>query len=91
MPAAFQKTLNKTLENIDNKFNFLDDILIITKGTPDDHDLEINRVLSRLDKENLAIRKVRIRKTNNNLAWLQNYPIGIFTNLEKKRQIRYST
>ena len=56
MPATFQKTLDKTLENIDNKFNFLDDILIITKGTPNDHNLDIDSVLSRLDKENLAIK-----------------------------------
>ena len=32
MQATFQKTLDKTLENIHNKINFLDDILIITKG-----------------------------------------------------------
>ena len=51
MPATFQKTLDKTLENIDNKFNFLDDILIITKGFPHDHELDIHKVLSRLDNE----------------------------------------
>ena len=28
MPAIFQKTIDKTLENIPNKFNFLEDILI---------------------------------------------------------------
>ena len=33
MPAFFQKTLDKTLENIHNKVNFLDDIKIITMGT----------------------------------------------------------
>ena len=51
MPATFQKALDKTLENIDNKFNFLDDILIKTEGTPNDNDLDINKVLSRLDKK----------------------------------------
>ena len=56
MPATFQKTLDKTLENIDNNFNFLDDILIITKGSPHGHKLDIYKVLSRLDKENLAIK-----------------------------------
>ena len=56
MPATFQKTLDKTLENIHKKFNFLDDLLIITKGTPNDHESDIDTVLSRLDKENLAIK-----------------------------------
>ena len=61
MPATFQKTMDKTLENIDNKFNFLDDILIITKGSPHDHELDIHKDLTRLDKENLAI---QLEKTN---------------------------
>ena len=56
MPATFQKTLDKTLENIDNKFNFLDDILIKTKGSTPDHEHNIYKVLSKLDKENLAIK-----------------------------------
>ena len=51
MPATFQKTLNKTLKNIHNKFNILDDILITTRGSLNDHDLDIYRVLSRLDKK----------------------------------------
>ena len=85
MPATFQRTLDKTLEKIDKKFNFLDDILIITKGSPHDHELEIHKVLSRLDKENLAIKleKMRIRKIFNHLARVQNYPIGNIPNRKK--------
>ena len=70
MPATFQKTLDKTLENIDNKFNFLDDILIITQGTPIDHDLDIDRVLSRLDKENLEIKLEKCEIAKPTKTWL---------------------
>ena len=70
MPATFQKTLDKTLENIDNKFNFLDDILIITKGSPNDHELDIYRVLSRLDKENLAIKLEKCEFAKPSITWL---------------------
>ena len=70
MPATFQKTLDKTLENIDNKFNFLDDILIITKGPPNDHDLNIDRVLSRLDEENLAIKLESCEFAKRTITWL---------------------
>ena len=56
MPATFQKTINKTLENIPNNFNFLNDILIITKGTIADHISDIKLILKRLDEENLAIK-----------------------------------
>ena len=71
MPATFQKTLDKTLENIDNKFNFLDDILIITKGSPNDHELEIYRVQSRLDRENLAIKVEKCEFEKPSITWLR--------------------
>ena len=32
-PATFQKTIDKSLHEINSKFAYLDDILIITKGT----------------------------------------------------------
>ena len=70
MPATFQKTLYKTLENIDNKFNFLDDILIITKGSPLDHERDIYTVLSRLDKENLAIKLEKCEIAKPSITWI---------------------
>ena len=70
MPAIFQKTLDKTLENIDNKFNFLDDILIITKGSTLDHEHDIHKVLSRLDKENLAIKLEKCDFSKASITWL---------------------
>ena len=70
MPATFQKTLDKTLENIDNKFNFLDDILIITKGSILDHELDIYKVLSRLDNENLAIKLEKCELAKSSITWL---------------------
>ena len=70
MPATFQKTLDKTLENINNKFNFLDNILIITKGSPYDHELDAYIVLSRLDKENLAIKLEKCEFAKSSITWL---------------------
>ena len=70
MPATFQKTLDKTLENIDNKFNFLDDILIITKDSTLDHELDIYKILSRLDKENLDIKLEKCEFAKSSITWL---------------------
>ena len=56
MQATFQKTLEETLGNIHNKFNFLDNILIITKCSTADHKLDIEKTLTRFDKENLTIK-----------------------------------
>ena len=53
-PATFQKTINVTLRNNHNKFAFLDDILVITKGSIADHEKELDKILYPLDKENLA-------------------------------------
>ena len=55
MTATFQKAINYTLNNINSAHAFLDDILIITKRSIDNHENEIMKILSRLDKENLAI------------------------------------
>ena len=56
MPATFQKTIDVTLRNCHNKFAFLDDILVITKSKLSDHEKELDKILHRLDKENLAIK-----------------------------------
>ena len=70
MPAIFQKTIDKTLENIPNKFNFLDDILIITKGTITDHVSDIKLILKGLDEENLAIKLEKCEFAKQNITWL---------------------
>ena len=54
MPAFFQKDIEYTLNNINSAHAFLDDIIIITKGSLSNHEKEIDKVLVRLDK-NLAI------------------------------------
>ena len=38
MPATFQKTIDKTLHDKNSKFAYLDDILIITKISLDEHE-----------------------------------------------------
>ena len=63
MPAIFQKTLDKTLENIPNKFNFLDDILIVTRGIISDQKSNIKLILKFLDEENLAIKLEKCQLT----------------------------
>ena len=50
MPATFQKTIDKTLHDINSKFAYLDDILIITKKTLDEHEKELDKILHRLNE-----------------------------------------
>ena len=59
MPATFQKTIYKTLEGINSKFAFLDDILVITKGSLNEHENELDTILS---KTNVSIGTKYIHK-----------------------------
>ena len=87
MPATFQKTMDKTLESINTKFAFLDDILIITKGTLTEHEQELDKVLNLLDKENLAIKlqKCEFAKSRINMAGIQDPPKRNYPNKTKMR------
>ena len=51
MPTTFQKAIDYTLNNLNSAHAFLDDIITITKGSTDNHQQEIIKVLSRLDKK----------------------------------------
>ena len=70
MPATFQKKIDKTLEGIHSKFAFLDDILVITKGSIRDHEKELDKILKRLDNEGLAINLQRCEFAKNIIEWL---------------------
>ena len=89
MPATFQKTIDKTLEGIHSKFAFMNDILIITKGSLNDHEKEIDKVLNLLDKENLRIKLQKCEFAKTNLVWLgfKIHPNGIIPNNKKCESI----
>ena len=70
MPATFQKTIKVTLRNCHNKFAFLDDILVITKGSITDHEKELDKILYLLDKENLAIKLQKCEFARRQITWL---------------------
>ena len=52
MPAEFQKAIDLTINQL---YAYLDDILIITKGSIEKHKETLEKVLHRLDEENLEI------------------------------------
>ena len=70
MPATFQKTIDKTLEGISSKFAFLNDILVITKGSISEPEKKLNRILKKLDNEGLAINLQKCEFAKQNTEWL---------------------
>ena len=89
MPATFQKIMDSTLANINSAHAFLDDILIITKGSLSDHETELQKVLSRLDEENLAISLHKCEFAATEITWLgyKINPDGIIPTTRKTEAI----
>ena len=53
MPTEFQKLMDLTLANIYRVFVFIDDIIIVTKGTKQEHVNKVREVLRILDEASL--------------------------------------
>ena len=89
MLATFQQIMDFTLANINSAHAFLDDIIIITKGSLTNHETELNKVLARLNKENLAIslNKCEFAVTEITLLGYKNNPNGIIPTKRKTEAI----
>ena len=70
MPKEFQKAMDKTIQGIQGVFCFLDDILIVLKGSVTKHNEIVEKVLSRLDKEGFALKLSKSELSITNLIWL---------------------
>ena len=70
MTTQFQKAMNANLGNIPNTYVFLDDILVVTKGSKENHYKVVKTVLTKLKKANTRLKWERYRmvriETNSN-------------------------
>ena len=55
MPAEFQKAMDYTLVGLSNTYCFLDDIIVVSKGTKESHLKNVYECLQKLDADNLRI------------------------------------
>ena len=53
--ADFRRIMDLTLSGSTNTFAFVDDILLVTHGTEDEHVLKVKEVLKRLDEANIRL------------------------------------
>ena len=70
MPAEFQKAIDLTLTNCANTHAYLDDILIVMKGSTELHQQKLKAVLDKLDEENLAISLEKCKFACKKIEWL---------------------
>ena len=70
MPAEFQKAMDYTLIGLKNTYWFLDDILIVNKGSLEEHKCYVMSCLKRLDDENLRINLPKCHFRKLEIDWL---------------------
>ena len=70
MPAEFQKAIDLILTNCTNTYAYLDDILIVTKGSTELHQQKLKVVLDRLDEKNFAISLEKFKFACKQIDWL---------------------
>ena len=70
MPAEFQKAMDYTLIGLENTYCFLDDILIVSKGSLNEHKNYVMKCLQRLDDENFRINLPKCHFGKLEIDWL---------------------
>ena len=70
MPAKLQKAMDYTLIGLKNTFCFLDDILIVSKGSEEDHFQLALDCLKKLDAANIRIILPKYHFAKQDISWL---------------------
>ena len=85
MAAEFQKAVDYTLMGLKNTFWFLDDILIVSKGSEEDRFQLVLDCLKKLDADNLQINLPKCHFAKQEISWLgYNIPHSGTSSLETK-------
>ena len=70
MPTEFQKLMDLTLAKINSVFVYIDDILIVTKGSKQEHVNKVKEVLRILNEANLQLKPEKCAIDQENKEWL---------------------
>ena len=70
MPTEFQRIMEDILINVQNVFIFIDDILIVTKGTKEDHEKKVGEVFQKSDSRKKKLKEEKCQIAKNEIDWL---------------------
>ena len=70
IPAAFQKVMDYTLVGLQNTYCFLDDIIVVSRGSKEDHLKLVYKCLKKLDEDNLRINLPKCHFAKTEIEWL---------------------
>ena len=79
MPPEFQKIMDKILHNVQNTFTFVDDILVVTKGSKEEHLKQVENVMKNLDEAGIRLKEGKCQIAQSETEWLgfKLTPIGM--------------
>ena len=70
MPTEFQKVMNNLLARFREVFVFIDDVLIVTKGTKQQHLDEVREILETFDEAELQLKAGKCIIAKQEIEWL---------------------
>ena len=70
MPAKFQKAMDYTLVGLSNTYCFLDDIIVVSKGSKESHLKYVYDCLRKLEADNLRINLSKCHFAKHQINWL---------------------
>ena len=70
MPAEFQRAMDCILAEYPQAHAFIDDILVVTKGTAIDHIAMVEKILKKLDRENMSLKLTKCKFAQRECKWL---------------------
>ena len=70
MPAEFQKAMDYTLVCLTNTYRFLDDIIVVSKGSKESHLKYLYKCLQILDADNLRMNLSKCHFEKHQINWL---------------------
>ena len=70
MPSEFQKIMDKILHNVRNTFTFIDNILVVTKGSKVEHKKQVENVMKILDAAGIRLKEEKCQIAQSETEWL---------------------
>ena len=70
MPAEFQKVMDYTVVGLTNTYSFLDDIIVVNKGSKESYIVYVHNCLRKLDADNLILNLSKCHFAKHQMNWL---------------------
>ena len=70
MPAEFQRVMDTIFSEFPQAHAFIDDILVVTKGTEIEHISDVEKILRKLDRENMSSKLTKCQFARKECEWL---------------------